>query len=311
MPDAEKPDAVQKIYRSLSNLDSMFLFNLAVEGIEASTGAEAKYGLTHRRYYKRLKELTDSGLITKQGGKYVHTTLGSVFYESQLKPLRQILLKRDTIQLLEKFKSTSPPSEEGPSKALQELEDMLGISDLKPVRIIKEWDEVVATLQRNIETMNHQLLIATRYADFRTVQSTLQALKKGAKINVLHGDRGGITTKVQLIANLLAQGGSFKKYLELVKNPNVDLRHSYVPYSFFIIDETFVGIEIVNPASPNDFFIGISFENAALGQKMSEYFNIMWEKARKDPMDSFFGKPDEEILKGLLELTAKQDSTSN
>src|SRR5579862_7625035 len=82
----------REIHSALSNGDSLRIFNLAAAGIDASTSVLEKYQFTKKRYYGRLKELVDLGLIFKENGEYRHTKLGNMVFENQVKNLEDILL---------------------------------------------------------------------------------------------------------------------------------------------------------------------------------------------------------------------------
>ncbi|MGI0092237.1 MAG: hypothetical protein ACREBS_11070 [Nitrososphaerales archaeon] len=82
------------IYAILSNRDSFDIFCLASSGIHATTRILAEYKFSKKRYYVRLKELIETGLVQKEGRFYRHTTLGTIVYENQVKGLLQSLSKQ-------------------------------------------------------------------------------------------------------------------------------------------------------------------------------------------------------------------------
>jgi predicted transcriptional regulator len=93
-PPLEIEERARKVYSALSNKDSFEIFQLAAEGINASTQSWKEEGFSKKRYYSRLKLLVDLGLVEKDKGRYKHTVLGSIIYENQLKTLSLILDKR-------------------------------------------------------------------------------------------------------------------------------------------------------------------------------------------------------------------------
>jgi hypothetical protein len=95
---------VRDIHSALSNSDSLRIFNLAAEGIDASTSVLEKYQFTKKRYYGRLKELVDLGLVFKNGGEYKHTSLGSTIFDNQVKNLEQILVKKNNLEVINELK---------------------------------------------------------------------------------------------------------------------------------------------------------------------------------------------------------------
>ena len=89
----EIEERVQAIYAVLSKKDSFEIFCLAASGISASTQSWKEEGFSKKRYYTRLRGLMDLGLVEKDKGHYVHTVLGRIVYESQLRTLAMVVQK--------------------------------------------------------------------------------------------------------------------------------------------------------------------------------------------------------------------------
>ncbi len=87
----EIKERARAIHLALSNRDSFEIFCLAAYGIIASTSSWREQGFSKKRYYLRLKGLSDLGLVHKDGGKYKHSALGRIVYESQVKSLESTL----------------------------------------------------------------------------------------------------------------------------------------------------------------------------------------------------------------------------
>lgn len=83
---------VLAILAALSNKDSLEIFTLALDGLDATTEILKQGHFTKKRYYVRLKELVDLGLLHKLSGKYVHTLLGKKVYEDSVKTLEEAVL---------------------------------------------------------------------------------------------------------------------------------------------------------------------------------------------------------------------------
>ena len=199
----------RRIYSALANRDSLLIFNLAAEGIEGSLSMLGKYRLSKKRYYTRLKELVGLGLLQKQEGEYRHTALGTLVYENEVQGLKRILLSRSSIEVLQSLKShTRDPEGLGvvdsiSRELLKELESRLGLSGLRPVRLFRSWDELVSEVAQFIDGMRSDLYVATRYVDFRTTESALRGASRGCRINIIHSSRGGLSTKLQVLGNLM------------------------------------------------------------------------------------------------------------
>ncbi len=286
---------MRAIHSALANKDSLEIFNMAGEGINASLDVLSAHNFSKKRYYVRLRELIDLGLVCKDNGMYKHTALGTLVYENQVKNLRQILFKRSSIQILQDLKKKKDPNapertaiDEISHEVLKDLESSLGLSNLKPVRLFRTWNELSAEAALSAETMTADLYAATRYVDFRTAETALAAANRGCKIYIIHSPRSGLSPKIQLIGNLMTHPRAIAVFKELSHHPNVTMKEAELPYSFLVIDSCRVGIEIVNPLDPYSFFLGLLFESPALATKLISHFREISAGALKDSISERF-----------------------
>jgi predicted transcriptional regulator len=279
----------REIHSALSNGDSLRIFNLAADGIDASTSVLQKHQFTKKRYYGRLKELVDLGLIIKENGEYRHTELGNLIFENQVKNLEQILLGKNSAEARNDSKNMTSYSRESgnlPEELITNLESSTGAATLKPARFFDSWNELSMHVAIKIETAKKEIYVATRYVDFRTADSALRVAKRGCKVNILHSNRNGLSTKLQLMGNLMTHPKALSVFKELTANPNVVLREATIPFSFLVIDDKTVGIEIVNPEDPYSFFFGLEFDHEDLAKKLVSHFSEMSRNAERDTIAS-------------------------
>ncbi|MFI5420943.1 MAG: hypothetical protein ACHQ1H_08250 [Nitrososphaerales archaeon] len=307
MPEDSTPSSfeievkVRDIHSALSNSDSLRIFNLAAEGIDASTSVLEKHQFTKKRYYGRLKELVDLGLVFKNEGEYKQTPLGKMIFDSQVKSLEQILVKRKNLDAIGELKRNASNEMKDPSMISQDflgdLEESTGVPNLQPTRFFGTWNDLSSYVAVRIETMKSELFSATRYVDFRTADSALNAAKRGCKIHLLHSNRNGLSTKLQLMGNLMAQPKALSVFKELSSNPNVLVAEATVPYSFLVIDNFEVGIEIVNPEDPYSFFFGLEFENADLAAKLVSHHAEISKHAERDTIAEIIASNEGALMK--------------
>jgi hypothetical protein len=84
------------------------------------------------------------------------------------------------------------------------------------------------------------------------------------------------------MGNLMAHPKALSVFKELTTHPNIVLGEATVPYSFLVIDNFEVGIEIVNPEDPYSFFFGLDFENHDLAQKLVSHYMEISKHAETD-----------------------------
>ena len=309
MPEDSTPNTfeieakVRDIHSALSNSDSLRIFNLAAEGIDASTSVLEKHQFTKKRYYGRLKELVDLGLVFKNEGEYKQTALGKMIFDSQVKSLEQILVKRKNLEAISEMKrrAGNEPGKDTSSMLSQEflgdLEESTGVANLQPTRFFGTWNELSSYVAVRIDTLKSELYSATRYVDFRTADSALNAAKRGCKIHLLHSNRNGLSTKLQLMGNLMAHPKALSVFKELSSNPNILVAEATVPYSFLVVDSSEVGIEIVNPEDPYSFFFGLVFANADLGAKLISHYDEISKHAERDTIAEIIASNEATLMK--------------
>jgi hypothetical protein len=279
----------REIHSALSNSDSIRIFNLAADGIDASTRVLEKHQFTKKRYYGRLKELVDLGLVFKENGEYKQTKLGNMVFENQVKSLDQILLGKNIQEIRKDPNSTEVHSGQDGNLQLEiiaSLEAPTVAGNFKPVEFFDSWNELSMHVAIKIETMKKELYVATRYVDFRTADSALRVANRGCKVNILHSNRNGLSTKLQLMGNLMTSPKALSVFKELTSNPNVVLREATIPFSFLVIDQKNVGIEIVNPEDPYSFFYGLEFDNEDLAKKLISHFSEISRNAERDTISA-------------------------
>jgi len=268
----------RSIHSVLSNADSVRIFALATEGIDASTSVLQKYNFTKKRYYGRLKELVDLGLVFKDHGAYRHTRLGSLVFANQVESLEGVLSnEQDSVSL-------SNPNDTTRSQILSAV--MVSTTEPKKFGFFESWEELSMHVAMTVENMSRDVYAATRYFDFRTAETALRAARRGCKVNILHSDRDGISTKLQVVGNLMSHPKAASVYIELTNSPNIVMAEATVPYSFIVIDGRTVGIEIVNPEDPYSFFFGLEFENETFASKLISQFHEISKRAEEGSIKS-------------------------
>jgi hypothetical protein len=69
--------------RALSDDKSLALFNMVAFNLLQETAVVlTKLGITKKRYYSRMNQLINTGLVTSKSGMYFVTSLAKVVYES-------------------------------------------------------------------------------------------------------------------------------------------------------------------------------------------------------------------------------------
>src|SRR5215213_3365900 len=106
MPPLEKEsfESTVKLLNVLSKKNNLMLFMSAKSGLLADSSSPNNAGLSKKIYYTSLKQLINSGLIIKTGGKYLHTSLGSVIYEAHILKLTEQMKNSKHLRMMDTLK---------------------------------------------------------------------------------------------------------------------------------------------------------------------------------------------------------------
>lgn len=294
---------MMKIMGILSKKDVLDIFTSASEGLTSSEAAPAALGMTPRRYYKSLSQLMASGLLKKSGKRYTHSGFGELVYQQEVKGLQAILTQKHGIEVLDELRKNKRITEADLAKVtpvvLNDLQSTLQVVDLSPLRIIRNYEDLVAVIQEEIDRSKEEVYFATRYQDFRIVQSMLRIVRQGVKVTSLVSDKNDLSHRLQMLSNFFSHPDTIKIWHELRSSPNLTIKHCNLPYSFAVFDGARCAIEVMNPVEPETFFIGLVFENKPLCENLVKNFHKLWVNAVEDPMQKLLKKPLEEILGSL------------
>lgn len=283
----------RQIFSTLANEDAMRIFALAADGIEASKCVLEENDFSKKRYYVRLGELVDIGLIAKENGFYRHTPLGSIVYQSQVASLQRILAKSGSLEILGELRKRTKSDEslriavtDLSQQVLKDVETSIGMSNLKPVRLISSWNEFFTQVSAMMDSAKKEVYIGTRTFDSKLARAALKASEAGCLVDIIHNR----------IREFNPSDNSVKYQEELLDllnalraQPNVRLRRSSIPYSFFVIDKVSVAIEITHPEAQESFFLGITFQSPEVASMLSSYYRDLAKSVKVDTTPQVIG----------------------
>jgi len=282
-PSPETLEQCIDIFSMFANLDTMRIFMLAEKGIGNSNKALKGLGLTPKRYYSRLKELVDAGVLEKVNGVYVYTPIGEMLHKLGLS-LMSIVNNKQKIGLLMNFTTSealSPDERQRINSVLFGGEEDSQLLDLfhniSPEKIIKisEYKTLIEILARDIASSQRSVLLASRYFEIRVVDECLKAQERGVELRVLIS-KETMSNKMNKLRMLLSPQ-LVMKMLETSKGANINdtLREIEIPFSFCIIDGHRCFFEF--PSLNGAFSIAFKLESNETSKKFIQLFNLIWE----------------------------------
>ena len=286
LPSTLSPQMLSKmreIIDALSHEDAIKIFIYAKDGITNSTMAIKKLGLTQKRYYTRLKQLLEAGLLEKREDGYWHTVLGNILYQMG-KGFKTLIEQKDRLELANRLRKTKTLTLEEKKRLMSlitpsQAEGISSLADLiNPVRMDDNYEELVKAMISMIDQAEESMCLVSKYRDVRVIEAMSRALQRGINIRIL-GEEQGIAERLNMLRALLSPK-IVSVFLKVAKELSSLIRKTHVSYSFMVIDEKWAVVEVPHP-SKETFYLGFIFQNAAVCKKLTTIFNEMWEKAGK------------------------------
>lgn len=286
-----------EILDALGNQDALSIFIYVEKGMTSSKLAIQELGLTQKRFYSRLKELIEVGLIEKNAGGYHYTTLGRVFSKIGYS-LLDVLENKEQFELLEKLRETSSLTSSEVNKITSVVSkgtsDVSGIFNMiflsekqEIVEAIHSYGLAVDKLVEEITGSEKTIFLASRYIDSKVIDAQLKASNRGVKARVLMA-KEHLQDKVNKL-QLLLSPGLMLSILEFFNDPELDefMRDGNIPFSFCIVDGERCFFEL--PSFGNhDFTIAFFVVDKIIGEKFTNMFSVLWETAEKKEVPRVF-----------------------
>jgi len=278
-----------QLFDIFSNIDTLRIFLYAYDGIRSSKRAMEELGLTPKRYYSRLRELVEMGVLKKGEGGYEYTPLGKALYQLGYY-LLDILKNREKLKLIGELMRSDilrPKEAEqildiisGKSEGLELVLRSLYIKGRSDIRKITDYEKLVNYLREDIESAHDFIYLASRYIDTRIIETGIVALERGVDIKVLLSKEEGLTNKLTKL-KLLLSPIILKKLLEMLScgiEINKLVKEFEFSYSFCVIDDEITYFEFPSIIK-GEFSIAFRVKDTNISLKFKDHFNKLWNRA--------------------------------
>lgn len=287
-----------QLFDIFSNLDTLRIFLYAYDGIRNSKRAMEELGLTPKRYYSRLRELVEMGVLKKGEEGYEYTPLGKALYQLGYY-LLDVLKNRERLKLIgELMKSDLLDFHEtkqileiisGESEGLElVLRSLYREGKMGSVERIGSYDELVDQLVRDIESAEKSINLASRYIDVRVVEACTKAMRRGIEFKVILS-KGNLSSKFNKLKLLLSP--SILKMMMKIISSNIAIdkfiREGEIPYSFCIIDGRTCFFELPSIVE-GEFSIAFRVVDEGVAGRFKKLFHKLWNKTNTKMMLNFF-----------------------
>jgi len=263
------------LFRALSHPDTLkILFRTGI-GIENSTHAIEELDLTPKRYYSRLKELIDTGLVKKIDDVYKQTALGRIIYDRFLPTMGKAYDAREELELIVYLEGTD--LENGVKQRILDELDIPSFAESTKVKTIYDYESMVVDVIDICDDAEESILMASNYLDTRILDATFRSRDRGVKNRFIIG-KEILSSKLTQLRLMLSPKVAMA-LMKLASN-STDVseiaRIIDIPYSFCIVDGDINVFEISN-APDISFIVAFQIKNRGIGEKLTEFFETFWK----------------------------------
>ncbi len=268
-------EGVADLFKVLSKPDALKMLSRTGMGIENSAYAMEELGLTQKRYYSRLKELVDTGLVRKRDGVYRQTALGRMVYDCFLPAMGKVFDAREEVELIVYLEGTKIDSEVK-KRILDELE-IPSFAESTKIKLLIDYEDLAVTAIDLYDSAEESVLLASNYFDMRVIEAFFRASERGITNRVIMG-KNRQSSKIQKLRSMLSV--TFAKILIDFASNTAELKYTVrfadLPYTFCVVDGHLNLIEFSNPLNEG-FIVALSIDDRGIGDKFTKLFEMFWE----------------------------------
>jgi len=273
------------LFKALSNPDALKIFLYTDAGIENSKHAMEELDLTPKRYYSRLKELVDIGLVRKMDDVYRQTALGRMVYDRFLPAMGKAVDAREELELIVYLEGTEIESEVK-KRILDDL-DIPRFAESPKLSMIEDYESGVVELIDQIDDAKERILLASNHVDVRVIEAIVRSVNRGVSFRLLMGENCVESNLLKL--RLMLSARFAKAIIEFMSIPE-DLgdltRVADISYSFCVIDDSHSIYELEKPFG-DDFLLAFVIDERRLTKVLADSFNSLWNIGKPNKMFNF------------------------
>ena len=276
-----------KLLSVLSKKNNLMLFISAKNGLLADSSSPHNAGLSKKIYYTSLKQLMNSGLIIKTGGKYLHTSLGSIIYEAHILKLTEQMRNTKHLRMIDTLKHSGGFSDADIEKFMSNLTGVSTSSpDIPPrIEIVWTYEDMVSAIVERTEFCRNEILLASRYFNEIIINGILRKAKLGLDVKVI-AEKSLVTQFFEQNNHMMLNDKNSLERSNVVGNPwypgKIDRRVGNVPFSIIIFDRKEVGIEFIDANKPETFKSAIFIRDEPTSKIIMEHFQKIWTSNSDD-----------------------------
>lgn len=269
-----RAEEVNSLFKVLSKPDALKLFSHTSDGIENSKHAMEELDITQKRYYARLKELVDIGLVRKKDGVYRQTALGGMVYDRFLPAMGKAIDAKDELELLVGLEGME--IETGVRKIIEEELGIPIFKDSTNIKLLGDYESLVIEVIDLCDSSEKSIILASNYFDSRVMEATFRATGRGIDTRIITG-KNGFSSRLQQLKMMLSP--DFMKILIGLFSKEIELEHFMrvvdITYSFCVVDGYRSIFEFYNPIREG-FIAAFTVDDGKVSETLADLFEQFW-----------------------------------
>jgi len=286
MENAESwAEGITSLFKVLSKPDALRLFTHTVDGIKNSTYAIEELDITPKKYYARLRELVDIGLVRKLNSGYRQTALGRMIYNRFLPEMVKAVDARDELEFLVGLEGLE--IENGVRKRILEELKIQDFAGSTKVRLLEDYEALAIEVIDLCDSAEESVLLASNYFDSRVMEATFRSVKRSVDTRIITG-KNEFSSRLRKLKMMLSP--DFMKIMIGLLSQEIDLenfvRIANLNYSFFVVDGHRSIFEFDSPLREG-FIAAFTLEDAKVGKTLEDIFEQFWDVGKSDDLVKF------------------------
>ena len=268
-------EGVTSLFKVLSKPEALIIFRHTVDGIKSSTYAIEELDLTPKRYYARLRELVDIGLVRKLDSGYRQTALGKLIYDRFLPAMRKAVDAKDELEFIMGLEGIE--IENGVRTRILEELGIPIFADSTNLKVLGDYEALAIAAIDLYDSAEESVFLASNYIDVRVIEAFLRAVDRGVTNRCIMG-KNSLSSKMQSLRMMLSV--TFAKAVINFASDTVELKNTVrfadIPYTFCVVDGHHNIIEISNTLNES-FIVALSIDDRVVGEKLTKFFKTLWK----------------------------------
>jgi hypothetical protein len=149
--------------------------------------------------------------------------------------------------------------------------------DDSSVTVIPTYEDLARNLRQILSTAQSEVFLASRYYEPAIGSILFAKFSEGVKLHLLDSNSSGTSLEKRLRMASTYDTKNRDLILKMLDTPDLFAHVERLDYSFIVVDGKKCGVELVNPANPDNFSCALKLENENLARELVKIFHGLAE----------------------------------